>query len=201
MALIEVALPYFNALVALLPPGIALNPEGDELNDLLSKTANELLLVAQMDEALFIEQDPRKSKFLLNEWEASFGLPDKCMRMGTQTFDERRRSVYSKFVDVGGARRTRYETLLAALGYPDAEIERCNLYTCESSVDTPIFEDVGWRFNWRIHMGVDSDIKELSCEDPCDQHLRVWGDAMAECIIQRENSITSQVLFGYGERQ
>lgn len=199
MAVSAEALPYFNALAALLPPGIALNPEGDELQDLLAKTAQELLLVEQMEVQLYTEQDPRNCKYLLPEWEASFGLPDKCMRQGSQTFEERRRAVYAKFIDVGGARRTRYELLLAAIGYPDAEIERCRLFTCETPVDQPLFEDPEWRFNWRINMGADSDLKEWTCESPCDEHLRVWGDAIAECVINRENSIISQVLFGYGE--
>lgn len=199
MALMTGAQPYFNALVALMPPGIALNPESDELSDLLTKTANELLLVSHMEEELFAEQDPRDSKYLLAEWEASFGLPDKCMLKGSQTFEERRRSVYAKFVDAGGARRTRYETLLQALGYENATIERCRLYTCETPIDQPLYEDPEWRFNWFINMGADSDIKEWTCEAPCDEHLRVWGDNITECVINRENSITSQVLFGYGE--
>lgn len=194
--------PYYTALSALLPPGIALNHQQDsnaEMDALIAKIANELLLLAEMEAVLYQETNPRYASHLLAEWEASFALPDKCMRDGTQTLDERRRAVHAKIIDFGGARRTRYQAILATLGYPNAVIERNRLFSCETPCDQPMFEDPQWRFNWRVNLGVDETIKEWTCESPVSENLRSWGNTIAECILNRENSITSQILFGYGD--
>lgn len=190
---------YDQLLRKLLPPGMALDADSQpEAADLVYKTAVELDAAAALDLSLFEEIDPRVSTMLLSEWEASLGLPDKCS-VGAQTLKERQQNAYAKIVSSGGARRPRYLAILRALGYQNVHIDRSRLWTCEMPCDQPVFDDPEWRFVWRVDLGVDTNITEWTCQDPCDQNLRTWGDTFAECVILRENSITSKVLFSYGD--
>ena len=187
---------FLNALQQLLPPGIALNPESEEINDLLGKTAKEFTAFSILEDALFMETDPRFAKLILYEYELSLGLPNRCT-IGLQTVAERRAAVYNKIMDRGGCRRTRYLDIAARLGHKDTTIDRFKLYTCESVCSDPIFSDRSWLFTWAINIRHNVEIKPFTTQSFCNEPLQIWGDSMVECELSKEKPAYTILIFRY----
>lgn len=187
---------YLTLLGQLLPPGIALSPEQEETADLLYKTARELKQIGELDDVLFKELDPRNSIFLLDETEASLGLPDRCST-GNQTLNERQQAAYYKLTDIGGIRRTRYLNLLKKLGQPDATIERFTLNHCENDCETGVFEDTEWLFTWAVTLKESSQITEFTCQSHCDEALSAWGNTQIECVLNKEKPAYTHLFIKY----
>lgn len=187
---------YLEALIKLLPPGLAMNPESIELHDLLAKTAAELHAVAELDAILFGETDPRQATFLLPEYEASLGLPDRCS-IGIQTLTEQRAAVYAKLVNQGGARRSRYLAILSAFGYPNSDIERHTLTTCENDCENALFDHIEWLFTWSVTLPENPQFVEATCESHCQEPLATWGNTQIECVLHREKQAHTHLIFKY----
>lgn len=187
---------FLTALQQLLPPGIALNPETAEVKDLLTKTAKEFDVYAALEDALFTETDPRQAKIILQEYELSLGLPSRCT-IGLQTIAERRAAIYNKIMDRGGVRRTRYLGILSRLGQENATIERFKLYTCESACTDAIYSDSDWLFTWAINLHDSTEITPATCQSQCTEPLRIWGNSMIECELDKEKPAYSILIFRY----
>lgn len=185
-----------NALMQLMPPGIALDTESEEVSDLLKKIAKELNAYADQEEALFFEIDPRFVLLLLVQYEYSLGLPDECS-VGAQTIQERREAIYNKMLDTGGARRVRFIDILKRLGQKVAIIDRFTMHTCESMCNEPILTHPNWLFTWSVTIDSSYDYMLATCESPCAEPLATWGNTMIECVLNKEKPAYTNLIFKY----
>lgn len=170
---------YRDQLLALQPDGPAL-PRDPNSNwaKLLLAFADSLSRVGLRGEQLIIESDPRSTYELLEEWERAFGLPGPCVPLG-QSVDERRNALVAQVTARGGQTPAYYISVAAALGY---------VVTIDENVEGPHV--------WRIN-GPETTITEFTCDSPCDQPLRKWGNELLECVMNRIKPAHTRLLFGY----
>lgn len=128
-------------------------------------------------ERLRIERDPRTTSELLPEWEASCGLPDGCIP-GGGSIEQRRAAVVGRLRATGGVSPAYFVRVAAAAGYT---------ITVESVAPAV----------WRVHAPAVT-ITEMTCNDTCNDALRVWGNEQLECLLGRVAPAHTVVQFAYG---
>ncbi|MEQ8605194.1 MAG: DUF2313 domain-containing protein [Marivibrio sp.] len=191
----DLAESYLRQLQALLPPGLAWPREEEAgLTRLLRAPADGLARVHGRAEALLRQADPRQATELLSDWERVLGLPDDCTPADA-TFEQRRRAAHAKLTGRGGQSRAFFIDQATRLGFP-ITIDEFTPFTCESESDKAIF-DADWRFVWRVN-APDTVVFDFTCETPCDEPLRAWGDEILECEIRRRKPAHTLVIFAYG---
>ncbi|HDV5050002.1 TPA: YmfQ family protein, partial [Escherichia coli] len=137
---------------------------------------------------------------LINRWERLCGLPDECISTGTQTLRQRQQRLDAKVNLSGGINEDFYLAQLAALGRPDATITRYDksTFTC-SSACTDAVNAPEWRYYWQINMPAATNTTWMTCGDPCDSALRIWGDTVVECVLNKLCPSHTYVIFKYPE--
>lgn len=149
---------------------------------------------------LMRELDPRTTTELINRWERLCGLPDECIPAGTQTLRQRQQRLDAKVNLAGGINEDFYLAQLAALGRPDATITRYDksTFTC-SSACTDAVNAPEWRYYWQVNMPAATNTIWMTCGDPCDSALRIWGDTVVECVLNKLCPSHTYVIFKYPE--
>jgi uncharacterized protein YmfQ (DUF2313 family) len=171
---------YREHLQALLPRGAAWPREpGTVLTQVLDGLAQELARVDLRVENLLDEINPRTTYELLSDWERVLGLPDPCVPAG-QTTAERRSAVAAKIAATGGQSRAYFIALAAALGYT---------ITITEQVD-------GLPHKWRVNAALNTFV-EFTCNSPCTDPLREWGNETLECAINQRAPAHTTLVFGY----
>ena len=162
--------------------------------------APSLTRVHQRADALMRELDPRTTTELINRWERLCGLPDECIPAGTQTLRQRQQRLDAKVNLAGGINEDFYLAQLAALGRPDATITRYDksTFTC-SSACTDAVNAPEWRYYWQVNMPAATNTTWMTCGDPCDSALRIWGDTVVECVLNKLCPSHTYVIFKYPE--
>lgn len=151
-------------------------------------------------DTLMRELDPRTTTELINRWERLCGLPDECIPAGTQTLRQRQQRLDAKVNLAGGINEDFYLAQLAALGRPDATITRYDksTFTC-SSACTDAVNAPEWRYYWQVNMPAATNTTWMTCGDPCDSALRIWGDTVVECVLNKLCPSHTYVIFKYPE--
>ena len=187
---------YIRLLSALLPPG----PAWSASDPAIAGAAQSLTRVHQRADALMRELDPRTTTELINRWERLCGLPDECIPAGTQTLRQRQQRLDAKVNLAGGINEDFYLAQLAALGRPDATITRYDksTFTC-SSTCTDAVNAPEWRYYWQVNMPAATNTTWMTCGDPCDSALRIWGDTVVECVLNKLCPSHTYVIFKYPE--
>ncbi|EER1954503.1 YmfQ family protein [Escherichia coli] len=187
---------FIRLLSALLPPG----PAWSASDPAIAGAAPSLTRVHQRADALMRELDPRTTTELINRWERLCGLPDECIPTGTQTLRQRQQRLDAKVNLAGGINEDFYLAQLAALGRPAATITRydkstftCSL-ACTDAVNAP-----EWRYYWQVNMPAATNTTWMTCGDPCDSALRIWGDTVVECVLNKLCPSHTYVIFKYPE--
>lgn len=185
---------YRHLLENLLPPGPAWS-----LNDpAIAGLAPALFRVHQRLDDLMLELDPRTTTELLRRWELITGLPDECIPAGTQTLRQRQQRLDAKVNLSGGISAAFYLAQLEALGRSGATIARYDKqpFTCNSTCTDAVYSD-RWRYVWTVTMPTRTVISAMTCADTCTSALRMWGDTVAECVLQKLSPSHTHVLFQY----
>lgn len=191
----DLAESYLRQLQALLPPGLAWPREEEAgLTRLLRAPADGLARIHGRAEALLRQADPRQATELLPDWERVLGLPDDCTPADA-TFEQRRRAAHAKLTGRGGQSRAFFIDQAARLGFP-ITIDEFTPFTCESACSAPLNGE-DWRFAWRVN-APETTVLNWTCESPCDEPLRVWGNELLECEIGRRKPAHTHVIFAYG---
>jgi len=108
---------YLRLLQSLLPGGAAWNRDEDStLTEFLLGVAEELARVDGRSADLAQERDTRYTSELLEDHESDLGLPDECSEEG-QTIPERRSSVHTRLISLGGQNPAYFIELAATLGW------------------------------------------------------------------------------------
>ncbi|WP_370556459.1 YmfQ family protein [Edwardsiella tarda] len=187
---------YVSLLSALLPPGPAWNGS----DPAILGAAPSLMRVHRRADDLMLEIDQRTTSELINRWERLCGLPDECIPAGTQTLRQRQQRLDAKVNLPGGINEAFYLSQLAALGKPDATITRYDKSTFKcTSTCTDAVNSTEWRYYWQVNMPAHTDATWMTCNDPCDSSLRVWGDAVVECVLNKLCPSHTYVIFKYPE--
>ncbi|EJE7041943.1 TPA: baseplate J/gp47 family protein [Escherichia coli] len=179
-------------------------PQGElkvsRISEAISGAAPSLTRVHQRADALMRELDPRTTTELINRWERLCGLPDECIPAGTQTLRQRQQRLDAKVNLAGSINENFYLAQLAALGRPDANITRYDksTFTC-SSACTDAVNAPEWRYYWQVNMPAATNTTWMTCGDPCDSALRIWGDTVVECVLNKLCPSHTYVIFKYPE--
>ncbi|HDD9135716.1 TPA: baseplate J/gp47 family protein [Escherichia coli] len=179
-------------------------PQGElkvsRISEAISGAAPSLTRAHQRADALMRELDPRTTTELINRWERLCGLPDECIPAGTQTLRQRQQRLDAKVNLAGGINEDFYLAQLAALGRPDATITRYDksTFTC-SSACTDAVNAPEWRYYWQVNMPAATNTTWMTCGDPCDSALRIWGDTVIECVLNKLCPSHTYVIFKYPE--
>lgn len=185
---------YFLMLEKLLPRG----PAWSSHDKLLEGLAPAFAAVQERANDLIKESDPRQTVELIERWEACCGLPDSCSVPGTETLSQRQQRLNAKVNAVGGITEDFYLEVLADLGYPDATITTFsgNNFLCTSPCTNSLYSD-DWNFYWQVNFTDTTNISEMTCASQCTESLRIWGDPIAECVIDKLCPSHTIVLFSY----
>lgn len=171
---------YFKMLEDLLPRG----PAWSETDQMMAGIAPAFAAVHERAGELIGETNPAQTTELLERWEYCCGLPDSCSVPGTETVQQRQARVAAKFNLTGAITEQFYLDTLTALGYPDATITT--------------FPGVpGEEYTWQVNMPETTNITEMTCLSSCTDSIRVWGDTIAECVLDKLCASHTILLFSY----
>lgn len=147
-----------------------------------------------------IHDDPRTTTELIDRWERLCGLPDECIPAGTQTLRQRQQRLDAKVNLIGGINEDFFLAQLAALGKPGATITRYDksTFTCTSACTDGVYSP-DWRYYWQVNMPSSTSTTWMTCNDPCNSALRVWGDTVVECVLNKLCPSHTYVIFKYPE--
>lgn len=56
-----------------------------------------------------------------------------------------------------------------------------------------------WRYYWQVNMPAATNTTWMTCGDPCDSALRIWGDTVIECVLNKLCPSHTYVIFKYPE--
>lgn len=191
------AADYLAQQRALLPTGPALPRADDVLAALLAMPAAEFARIEARARDLLAEADPRTTRELLPEWEATYGLPDLCVGAG-QSVQERQAALVARVLAVGGQSRAYFIGVAAGLGYAGATITEFRPFTCGAACTAAVTAPAWWS-SWRLNLAAAFTIRRYSTRSACADPLRSWGDAALECAIRRLNPAHTHVIFAYPE--
>ncbi|WP_315710048.1 YmfQ family protein [Brenneria uluponensis] len=185
---------YEYLLSSLLPHG----PAWDSDDPLLLGLASSLAKAHQRSDDLMAEADPRTVTELLDRYEAISGLPDSCAPDGVQTLAQRRQRLDAKINLAGGINEAFYLKQLKALGYEDVTISRYNksVFRCTSTCLGGAFSD-SWKYYWQVNFTETTKITNMACTGRCTDSVRTWGDAVAECVMEKLAPSHTYVIFKY----
>ncbi|HAW2459047.1 TPA: DUF2313 domain-containing protein [Escherichia coli] len=65
---------------------------------------------------------------------------------------------------------------------------------CSDAVNAP-----EWRYYWQVNMPAATNTTWMTCGDPCDSALRIWGDTVVECVLNKLCPSHTYVIFKYPE--
>lgn len=181
---------YLQALLSLLPPGKAYPRDGQGImRAAIEAFAEELARIDARADNLIDEADPRTALETLADWERVLALTAQ------DTIAARRLAIESKLTEVGGQSRAYFIALAASLGYT-ITITEFRPFTCETDIDQGIYED-DCRFTWQVNLPA-TTVTEATCQSPCSEPLRSWGDDALEAAMNAKKPAHTTVLFAYG---
>lgn len=185
---------YRQQLQNLLPRG----PAWSDNDPLLAGLAPAFAAVHQRAGDLVKESDPLQTIELLERWESCSGLPDSCSVPGAETIAQRQRRLNTKVNAVGGITKDFYLQVLSNLGYPDATITTLSGrgFKANSPCTSGLY-GYDWNFYWQVNFTDTTNISEMTCASQCTESLRIWGDPIAECVIDKLCPSHTIVLFSY----
>lgn len=184
------------ALLKLLLPPVSYEPSG------LNLTAELEAVGARLDEALTSADVVLQAilpggagGLFLADWERVLGLPDECAGGLGQTVAERIAACYAKLRQRGGLSRAYFISLAEGLGY-SITIEEYDVFTCASYCEDPLCDEA-WRYAWTVH-APETTIRDFTCDSPCVDPLRSWGNTLLECVLNRLKPAYTHIIYAYG---
>lgn len=187
---------YARLLKSLLPRGKLWEiSDQSHFKKMLEGSAIELARLHERALVLIKEADPRTTVELLNEWETVTGLPDPCVNL-TQTLQQRRLAVVEKLTRIASLSPAYYISVAKALGY-DITITEFKAFRVGSSQMGDALNGQDWQFSWRVNApAVTVRVFSLG-QSGVGEPLRVWGNEILACAINRVKPVHTIVVFGF----
>lgn len=162
--------------------GLSLGPRGPawvstRWKELVSGMSAEWATVANKVRQLFDEMFPGTADDMLDDWLASYGIPDECAESPPSTTAEKQAALVAKVRAVGGQTPAYFISVCAAAGYT-VTITTYSAFLCDINDCGDALYDATWAYHW---------------------HVVGSGGAIPgwlQCIIERRKPAHTTVSFG-----
>jgi uncharacterized protein YmfQ (DUF2313 family) len=174
---------YYEQIKKLKPLGHAW-PDNEDLiqNKLLRALSDEAARVDARVEDLIRELDPHVTLELLMDWERTCGLPDPCTGLA-RTVELRRHAVVDKLNARGGQHKQYYIDLASRYGFAISITETWPT-TCGHPVNIGMYGDK-WLHHFEVNAPLDTIRHTRTDRGSAGDPIRVWGNEILECLINR----------------
>ena len=190
---------YEDHLVTLLPEGVAWpKEENTNLRKVLSGISVELERVDGRACDAIEESDPRTTYELLEDWERTVGLPDKCSESIEQTLQVRRNAVVAKLNSRGGQSKEFYIDL-AKSNDIDITITEPFPFRAGRNSAGDLLYGIEWLHHWIVNTGDFIGYEFRAGQSIASERLRVLANDYLECIIERVKPAHTVVIFNFDE--
>ncbi len=171
---------YTMLLQQLLPSGAALDREPQSnLAKLLTGLAEEFARIDARVELLINEMHPSTISDLIDEWEASLGLPDNCVTFDL-TITDRRDMIKGRLTATGGASQQYFIDLAASMGFT-------------ITIVIPVAQHT-----WEIHAATETLQAFRAGANVAGDPLRTFGrEEILECVMNRFKPAHTALTFVY----
>jgi uncharacterized protein YmfQ (DUF2313 family) len=135
---------------------------------------------------------------LLQEWEATLGLPDPCVQPPLATVQQRTAAVCAKFVARGGSSRAYFTHLAASLGF-QIQIETFSPFRVGiSRAGDPLCGE-DWAFAWRITVqgNAGAIVYFRVGQSAAGERLATWGIQALQCLIEASAPANTIPIWAY----
>ncbi len=192
--------PYAQALIALIPEGVAWTREPDSaLAGLVQAQAASLSRVHRAADDLVAESAPSAALMLLPDYEGVLGLPGPCATELAESVAERRLHVWSRWTATGGATPAFLIGLAAQLGY-DVTIEEFRGSEVGVFCVDDELVDIEALHCFIVHAGVTAGFDFTAGDGGADEPLGWFvPNAVIECAIRRARPAHTWAGFAYEE--
>jgi uncharacterized protein YmfQ (DUF2313 family) len=204
------AADYAYAFAALLPTGAAW-PRS--ISSTLGKVVTGLASIWELvdrraADLLERESDPRTTIELIDDWEASWGLPDKCLAEPL-TIEARQDALVTKMTFIGHQDRQFFIDMAASIGYTITFVQEFSPWMFGISQVGLTADETGYwrweigspdiRFWWKVKVGAVrlSWWRFGQAQFGIDPHLRIGLATDLECLFRRYRPAHTEVLFDY----
>lgn len=194
------AADYLASLQKLLPYGPAWTDDADAaITRLLTGLVQELARIDARSWQLIDEADPRTTNELFPDWERVAGLPDPCVTAlgGQQTFAQRRATLVSRLIQVGGQSRAYFIAVARALGFTISITEGWQEIDTVISPVNNALANGRWIYTWTIHVPLGATRSTLTVNGRVSDPLAAWGNTLLECVMRRLKPAHTTLLFSY----
>lgn len=185
---------YQNALLALLPRGVAWSKDTDsELGKLMAGIAEEFARIDERAQALLDESLPSRASETFEEWESEYGLPDPCSGIDP-TFQERLTALLQTYKMQGGQSRAFFIEVAALMGYDITVSEYGQRLYGDYYGDLYGGED--WVYVWQVN-AAQVNFNEMRYGNKWGSLYRTWSNARLECVFNRLKHAHMKIIFSY----
>jgi uncharacterized protein YmfQ (DUF2313 family) len=191
------AADYLAALRALLPTGTVWPRDTDSTPiRVLQGVATTVARLRARADHLLTDAFPGTAVELLPEWEATLGLPDRCIG-DAPTLQQRQARVTARLTARGGQSVPYVIAYAADLGFTITVEEFVPARADELRADAPLYDDA-WAHTWRVHAPETTLTEFRADRSTADEPLAVWGNAALQCALSRIRPAHTVIQFAYG---
>lgn len=188
---------FRDQLLALQPRGNALPTDiGTLWAQLLDALSVDLARLGNAADQLRREFLLTNTMHLLADWERVFGLPDDCAAEASVTLQQRRNSLVSKLIALGGQSRAYFIAVAAALGYTITITEFQPFRVGQSAVGDALTNG-DWAFAWRVNAPNTTLTAFRVGLSAVGEPLSVWGNDRLECALTKVKPAHTTLQFAY----
>lgn len=185
---------YQNALLALLPRGVAWSKDADsELGKLMAGIAEEFARIDERAQDLLNESLPSQASETFDEWESEYGSPGPCGGIDP-TFQERLTALLQTYKMQGGQSRAFFRDVAKTMGYDITITEYGQRLYGDHYGDLYGGED--WVYVWQVNAAT-INFKEMHYGDQWGSLYRSWSNARLECVFNRLKHAHMHIIFSY----
>lgn len=148
---------------------------------------------AASGQGLLKDAFPVAPVMLLQEWEATLGLPDPCAGE-SPSIQVRQQQVAARFVASGGQSRAYFIKVAAALGY-DITITPQAPSRFGRAFGAP-FGGTDWAFTWQVNYP-QFTITPLAFGSQFGQPFATWGNTVLQCELNRLKPAHTIIIWNY----
>ena len=196
-----------------LPRGVLWDSLYETSSEVFCGMAAEFSRIKQRGRDLIVEGDPGTSSELLEDWEATLGLPDECTVEGADEI-ERRRQARQKLAAVGGFSAAYIESIVAAFGYQATVSEyfsfRAGMSVAGDGITNSNFDPAfsagdpvgsvlqveGWQKVFNVNLDADA-AQVFTAGSTAGESLVAFENALVECTIVKLKPADTLVIFSY----
>jgi uncharacterized protein YmfQ (DUF2313 family) len=197
LAPLNSAIDYLQQFQRLLPRGRIWHRgwgtvQGQDLLTLMP----QIVRLNQRAIDVLAETFPCTTSELLEEWEATLGLPDPCIGE-LATLQERQAAVCAKFSAQGGQSRAYFVALAQSLGINISVRTFRPFYVSEGRADEHLYDEQ-WAYVWQINAPiVGTEVWFRVDESTVDEPLLAFGNSTLECLLNQYKPAHTQLIFVY----